>query len=96
MATIVILGGGLGGVMMAYEMRKKARKQDRIVLVSDRANFQFTPSNPWVAVGWRKPEQIEVALEVPLGKKKIEFNASGALRVRRERPRSRRRNDACV
>ncbi len=82
MATIVILGGGLGGVMMAYEMRKKARKQDRIVLVSDRANFQFTPSNPWVAVGWRKPEQIEVALEVPLGKKKIEFNASGALRVR--------------
>lgn len=73
MATIVILGAGLGGVMTAYEMREKARKEDRVIVVSERPTFQFTPSNPWVAVGWRKQGQIEIELEKPLRKKNIEF-----------------------
>ncbi len=82
MATIVILGAGLGGVMMAYEMREKARKEDRIVVVSDKPVFQFTPSNPWVAVGWRAPAQIEIELESPLAKKNIEFMPQSAKRIR--------------
>ena len=73
MATIVILGAGLGGVMTAYEMREKARKEDSVIVVSERPTFQFTPSNPWVAVGWRKQGQIEIELEKPLRKKNIEF-----------------------
>lgn len=73
MATIAILGAGLGGVMAAYEMREKARKDDHVVVVSDRPVFQFTPSNPWVAVGWRKHQQIEIELEKPLRNKNIEF-----------------------
>ncbi len=78
MATIVILGAGLGGVMMAYEMREKARDEDTVILVSDKPEFQFTPSNPWVAVGWRKPEQIKVDLKRPLAKKNIEFKPTAA------------------
>ena len=81
MATIVILGGGVGGVTMAYEMREKARKEDRVIVVSDKPAFQFTPSNPWVAVGWRKPEQIMVDLERPLAKKHIEFIPKAAAKV---------------
>ena len=73
MATIVILGAGLGGVMTAYEMREKARKEDRVIVISERPTFQFTPSNPWVAVGWRKQDQIEIELEKPLRKKNIEL-----------------------
>lgn len=82
MATIVILGAGLGGVMMAYEMREKARKEDQVIVVSDRPVFQFTPSNPWVAVGWREQRQIEIELEQPLKKKNIEFIAQWAKKLR--------------
>lgn len=81
MATIVILGAGLGGVTMAYEMREKARKEDKVIVVSDKPAFQFTPSNPWVAVGWRKPDDIKIALEKPLKKKNIEFVQKAAAKV---------------
>ena len=81
MATIAILGAGLGGVMMAYEMRENARDEDEVILVSDKPEFQFTPSNPWVAVGWRKAEQIKVDLERPLAKKNIGFKPIAARKV---------------
>lgn len=81
MATIIILGAGLGGVTMAYEMREKARDEDKVIVVSDKPEFQFTPSNPWVAVGWRKPNEIKVDLEKPLSKKHIEFVPRAAKKV---------------
>lgn len=81
MAKIVILGAGLGGVVMAYEMREAARNDDKITVISDRPSFQFTPSNPWVAVGWRKPEQIEVDLYKPFSRKNIEFIPVAAKKV---------------
>ena len=73
MAHIVVLGAGLGGVPMALEARKELRKEDRITVVSDSATFHFTPSNPWVAVDWRKPEQIKVELAPMFKKKGIDF-----------------------
>lgn len=82
MAHIVVLGGGLGGVVMAYEVRAAARKEDKVTVISERAAFQFTPSNPWVGVGWRKPDQIEVELEKPLAKKNIDFIPVAAAKVR--------------
>jgi sulfide:quinone oxidoreductase len=32
------------------------------MLLSDKPTFTFVPSNPWVAVHWRKPEEITVDL----------------------------------
>ena len=85
MARIVILGAGIGGMPLAYEMKDKLRRDDRITVVSNNANFHFVPSNPWVAVNWRKRAAIEVAIEPLLAKKGIGFNASGATRVHPER-----------
>ena len=85
MAHIVILGAGLGGVVMAYEMREAARKQDKITVISERETFQFTPSNPWVAVGWRTPKSIEVALAKPLARKGIDFIPVAAKRIAADR-----------
>ena len=62
MAHIVIMGAGIGGVQMAYELRDAAREEDTITVVSNTPTFHFTPSNPWVAVNWRKREDIEVEL----------------------------------
>jgi sulfide:quinone oxidoreductase len=56
MAHIVIIGAGLGGMPAAYEMRAKLPSEHRITVVNAVDYFQFVPSNPWVAVGWRKRE----------------------------------------
>lgn len=81
MAHIVILGGGIGGISAAYEMKKLRRREDRVTLISDTDYFQFTPSNPWVAVGWRRPEQIKVSLAPVLARQRIDFIGTGAKRV---------------
>lgn len=73
MAHIVIVGAGIGGVPCAYELRKKLAREHRVTLVGATANFEFTPSNPWIAVGWRKPEQTRVALHEPLASKGVEW-----------------------
>ena len=57
---IIVLGGGLGGTIATYEIAEKVRERASVMLVSDRDRFSFTPSNPWVAVGWREPEAIQV------------------------------------
>jgi sulfide:quinone oxidoreductase len=83
MPHIVILGGGVGGVSMAYDMRAACgrNKDFKITVISDTPTFHFVPSNPWVGVGWRKREKIEVPLEKYLAKKKIDFIDVGAKKV---------------
>ncbi len=81
MKHIVVLGGGIGGVSMAYDMRAACGKTHKITLISDSPTFHFVPSNPWVAVGWRKPEKIIVPLEKYLKRKKIDFIPVAAKRV---------------
>ncbi len=53
MADILILGAGVGGVPMAFEMREEMRREHTLTVISNNHYFQFTPSNPWAAVGWR-------------------------------------------
>ncbi|MBK9494941.1 MAG: NAD(P)/FAD-dependent oxidoreductase [Aquimonas sp.] len=78
MAKIVVLGGGIGGTSMAYELRAALGKEHSISVVGDTPLFSFTPSNPWVAVGWRKPSDIQVNIGQYLAKKGIAFNPVGA------------------
>lgn len=84
MAHIVILGAGIGGMPMAFEMRENARSDDRITVISNTPNFHFVPSNPWVAVSWRKREDIELPVEPILKKKGIDFIPVAAKRVHPE------------
>ncbi|MDD2737523.1 MAG: FAD-dependent oxidoreductase [Methylomonas lenta] len=73
MAKIVIVGAGIGGIPMALEMKENARKEDEVVVIADTPTFHFVPSNPWVAVNWRKPDDIKVELAPMFEKKKIGF-----------------------
>jgi len=73
MAHIVVIGAGIGGVPAAFELRKKLGKEHRVTLVGTSDYFEFTPSNPWVAVGWRKTEQTRVALREPLESKGVQW-----------------------
>lgn len=81
MPKIVVLGAGLGGVVAAYEIRETLKKSADIMVVSKGPIFHFTPSNPWVAVGWRRRDAIEVDLPAAMARRGIGFNASGARRV---------------
>ncbi len=84
MAHIVILGAGVGGMTMAYEMRENARPQDKVTVISNLPYFQFTPSNPWVAVNWRTQSDITLPAGHYLNKKGIDFIPVGAQRVHPE------------
>jgi len=81
MADIVIVGAGIGGVPMAYEMKALARPEDRVIVVSDKDYFHFVPSNPWIAVDWRQREDIVLSLDKPLSKKKIELLVARVTKV---------------
>jgi len=87
MADIVIVGAGLGGMPMAFEMKEHAREQDRVIVVSDKDYFHFVPSNPWVAVNWRQRDEISVPLGPPLKNKGIELVAAEVTRVNAEESR---------
>ncbi|MBK7062924.1 MAG: NAD(P)/FAD-dependent oxidoreductase [Rubrivivax sp.] len=73
MAHIVILGAGIGGMPAAYEMRAKLGKDHRVTVVSAVDYFQFVPSNPWVAVGWRQRDQVVLQVAPLLQRKGIDF-----------------------
>ena len=75
MAHIAIIGAGIAGVPCAFELRKRLGKQHRVTLIGSSEYFEFTPSNPWMAVGWRRREQTRVPLREPLESKGIEWMA---------------------
>ncbi len=81
MAHIVVLGAGLGGMPMAYEMKEQLRSGDKLTVVGNGPNFHFVPSNPWVAVNWRKRSEIEFPAAPYLEKKGIAYDPRGAKRL---------------
>ena len=60
MAHIAIIGANIGGLPAAYEIQDILKKDTpgdhEVTVASNTADFSFVPSNPWVAVGWRKRE----------------------------------------
>lgn len=81
MSHIVVLGAGLGGIIMAYEMRAKLRHDDCLTVITLGSSYSFVPSNPWVAVGWRQPQDIAVDLGPVLKSRGIDLRPEGARRV---------------
>ncbi|HUW80658.1 MAG TPA: FAD-dependent oxidoreductase [Acidocella sp.] len=81
MAEIIVLGAGLGGTLMAYEMSDQLRPEDRLTVIGKGPSYQFYPSNPWVAIGWRQRKDIEVDLTNVMARKNIRFITQGAARV---------------
>ncbi len=61
--TIVILGGGVGGLVTARELRKRLPRQHRIILVDREREHLFAPSLLWLMVGLREPESIKRPLK---------------------------------
>ncbi|HPG77914.1 MAG TPA: FAD-dependent oxidoreductase [Piscinibacter sp.] len=73
MAHVVVMGAGIGGMPAAYELRSLLPKEHQVTVVNATDYFQFTPSNPWVAVGWRDRESITLPIAPLLERKGIAF-----------------------
>lgn len=56
--TVLILGGGVGGVVAANRLRKLLDRRHRVVLVDREPSFSFAASFLWVMTGDRRPEQV--------------------------------------
>ncbi len=76
MAHIVVLGAGTGGMPAAYELREILGSGHKVTVINERDYFQFVPSNPWVAVGWRTRADITFPIEKYLSRKDIDFICS--------------------
>jgi len=75
MAHVIVMGAGLGGIPAAFALRKRLGKEHRVTLIGARPHFEFTPSNPWIAVGWRTAEKTRVLMSEPLEKKGVQWIA---------------------
>ena len=69
MAHVIVIGAGLGGIPAAFDLRKHLAKSHRVTLIGERPYFEFTPSNPWIAVGWRAAKETRVLMQGPLDNK---------------------------
>jgi sulfide:quinone oxidoreductase len=79
--VIAILGAGLGGTVAAFEIKAAVGARADVTVIGQGDTFHFVPSNPWVAVRWRKRGDIEVKLPPVMKKKGIGFTGVGAKRV---------------
>ena len=60
--TVVVLGGGTGGIVAAHRLRRQLAAEDRVVVVERDPVYRFAPSFLWVLTGERRPEQISADL----------------------------------
>lgn len=56
--TILILGGGIGGQVVANELRRTLPREHRITVIERDLIHAFAPSFLWVMTGDRRPEQV--------------------------------------
>lgn len=69
--TVVVLGGGIGGVVTANRLRRSLDRRHRVVLIDREAEFSFAASYLWVMNGQRTPRQVTRPLQ-RLGRRGID------------------------
>lgn len=57
--TVLVLGGGVGGLVTANELRRRLDPGDRVVVIERDRRHLFQPSLLWLMVGRRRRDRIE-------------------------------------
>ena len=84
MAKIIVLGAGVAGHTAAAFLRRWLSKNDEVVVVSPKPDYNWLPSNIWVGVGRMKPEQVLIPLAPIYARHGIEFEQARALSLHPE------------
>lgn len=69
--TVLVLGGGIGGVVAATVLRRLLPAEHRVILVEREERHVFWPSLLWLMTGTRKAEDVQRDLS-PLSRRGIE------------------------
>lgn len=75
MKTIVILGGGVGGIVTANALSRNLNPGHKIVLIEKNKEHTFAPSYLWMITGDRNKSQVSVPLKSLLKKNVDVVNA---------------------
>jgi sulfide:quinone oxidoreductase len=78
--TILVLGGGVGGIVAARALRKRLHRRHRVVLIDREARHVYAPSLLWLMVGRRTPSSIQRPL-ARLGRRGIELRIGEIERI---------------
>ena len=70
--TILVLGGGIGGVVAATRLRRLLPREHRVILIERESRHVFSPSFLWVMVGQRSADRISRPMAA-LAKRGIEL-----------------------
>ncbi len=83
--AVLVLGGGWGGLAVAYRLRGWLGPEHRIVVIEKNAKFSLGPVNLWVMTGDRKyPDDVERPLAA-LARKDIEWVQAEVIRIEPEK-----------
>ncbi|CAC9532728.1 Sulfide-quinone reductase [Bathymodiolus heckerae thiotrophic gill symbiont] len=82
MAHVVVIGASTGGLPFAYDMKKTLGNDHEVTVISNNPNFNFIPSNPWLAVGWRSEDDISFELAPRLERKDINLIIGEATQIK--------------
>jgi sulfide:quinone oxidoreductase len=61
--TVLVLGGGVGGLVTVNELRKQLPQPHRVVVIERSTTHLFYPSLLWLMIGQRKPQAISRQLD---------------------------------
>lgn len=61
--TVVVLGGGVGGLSVANDLRRRLDRKHEVLVVDKTGGHVFWPSLLWLQVGLREPNKITKELE---------------------------------
>lgn len=78
---IVVIGAGLAGLPAAFELREVLGPAADLTVINPSPKFQFVPSNPWIAIGWRNLQETTVDLEPALAQRRIAFVPDKVVRI---------------
>ncbi|MDP2910562.1 MAG: FAD/NAD(P)-binding oxidoreductase, partial [bacterium] len=78
--TIIILGGGTGGLVAANELKKKAGENARVVLIDKSKTHIYAPSFLYLMLGKRRAEKIQKSFSL-LKRKGIEIVNEEIVRI---------------
>ncbi len=78
--TIIILGGGTGGLVAANELKKKVGKNARVILIDKNKTHIYAPAFLYLMLGKRRTEKIQKPLSL-LKRKGIEVVNEEIIRI---------------
>lgn len=81
MTTTVVVGGNFAGMTAALEIKRKGKKDHKVIMIDKSPLFLFIPSLIWVPFGRREVKDISFRKDKILEKKGVEYRHTEALRV---------------